>query len=329
MRLKTAFMHNPRIEPLLDGTIKTDGLEFDWQLGHPATQFRHHLAENSCDLFEFSISDYMAVRDRPECAHLRWTAIPIFLQKAFLIFGLHANVRSGIRGLGDLKGKRVGLPDYPMAAGVWLRLLLRQLHGIHPADITWYNGRPRSKSHASVYGLDETPPPGITIVKLEEGMSLNDMLARGEVDIAFGDSQTVPITEGPEVRQLFSSPEQCRQLIVDFCQRTGTTPINHVLLAQEDLLAQNGGLATKVYDAFERSKQEAYRRAAKEAQRYLLFPQAEFARQAAVFGEDPFPSGLSANRSMLEMVADELLADGLVRQRPDIDSLLPEELRNT
>lgn len=327
MRLKIAFMHNHRLEPLIDGGVRAEDLAFDWDIGHPATQFKQHLTENAHDVFEFSIADYLISREKPECADLRWKALPIFLQKAFLFIGLHVNERSGIRSFADLAGKRVGVPDFQMTAALWMRIVLKHLYGIRPQDINWINGRPRSTSHGSVMGLDERPP-GVQLRKLEEGESLNEMLQRGEVDAAFGDSKIVPITTGANVRVLLT-PETALQLIADFYAKTGTTPINHTVMVQERLLAEHPELAMQLYELFERSKQEAYARAKRGAQAYLLFADEAFERQARIIGEDPYPSGMSANRRMLGMIAEQLLEEGLLQRRPDIDLLFAEPTRST
>ncbi|HZO76319.1 MAG TPA: hypothetical protein VFB60_29240 [Ktedonobacteraceae bacterium] len=65
MRLKIAFMHNPRLQPLLDHRVSSEEIAFDWEIGHPAALNLRHLTENPFDVFEFSLSGYLVVNDRP------------------------------------------------------------------------------------------------------------------------------------------------------------------------------------------------------------------------------------------------------------------------
>lgn len=320
MLLKIAFMDNPRLQPLLDGSIRPEGVEFAWEFGHPAALNLRHLTENPFDVFEFSLSGYLVVQDRPQWAHLGWTSIPIFLSKAFLPLELCVNNRSGISSWADLAGKRVGLPDYNMTASIWMRIMLRHLYGIQPADITWINGRRPHQRHSTMIGFHETPLHGVRLLELEEGTSLNELLRRGEIDAAFGDRQVAAISEGPDVRRLLN-PEQERQLIEDFARQTGAAPVNHTVVVQQRLLAQHPQLAGELYHAFEAAKQESYRRALQSAEAYLLFPQADFARQADTFGEDPYPSGLAANRVMLDMLSEQLVFEGQIQQRLPVENL--------
>ncbi len=325
MRLKVAFHKNPRIQPLVDGTVQVEGYELDWHVGHAATLHLWHLTENACDVFEFSISNFLITKDKPERAHLRWVAIPIFLMKAAMWLDLYVHADSGIQTFADLKGKRVGVPDYQMTAAIWMRIVLRELYGIRPQDIFWVNGRPPSQTHGE--GVTDHLAPGIELRRLAEGERLNDLLQRGEIDAAYGDSHAAAVSEGPKVRPL--APEIGRQVFIDYYAKTGMTPVNHVLLMQERLLEQDPTLPMRLYEAFERSKQVAYQRARDLAGGYLLFPELAFAENARWFGEDPYPSGLAANRRVLYAVADELLAEGLIQRRPDIDALFAPATRAT
>lgn len=329
MRLKTAFMHNPRLQPLLDNSVRSEEIAFDWEFGHPAALNLRHLTENPFDVFEFSLSGYLVVNDRPNWTHLGWTSLPIFLSKAFLPLELCVNEQASIRSWADLGGKRIGLPDYNMTASIWMRVILRQLYGIQPEDIIWINGRRPSQRHSTMIGFHEPPPlSGVQVQELEPGASLNEMLRRGEIDAAFGDYQVAPVDEGPSVHKLLNQ-EQARQLMMDFARKTGTTPVNHTVIVQRRLLAGQPQLAQALYDVFERAKQQSYERALQAAEAYLLFPGGDFAQQAAIFGADPYPSGISANRTMLEMLIEQLFSEGQLAQRPSIESLFAEATHHT
>ncbi|HLH21236.1 MAG TPA: hypothetical protein VK066_01840 [Chloroflexota bacterium] len=328
MQLKLAFHQNPRIQPLVDGTVPLDGYEMDWHVGHAAQLHQWHLQENACDVFEFSISNYLITKDKiaqGERTHLRWLAIPTFLLKAAMWLEFYVHADSGIRTFADLGGKRIGIPDYQMTAGVWMRIVLRELYGIRPQDIAWVNGRTAEHTHGE--GTTDNLAPGIELRRLQAGESLNDLLQRGEIDGAYGDSHAAAVTAGPNVRLL--PLEIGRQTFRDFYAKTGMTPVNHILLMQERLLEHDPALPRKLYDTFERSKQVAYERARQAAEAYFLFPELTFADAAAEFGADPFPPGLATNRGMVQAVIDELLDEGLIRQPPAVDSLFAPGVRDT
>jgi len=328
LRLKGAFSPNPLLEPLLDGTIQIPGVDIQWQFGPPGDLHLMNLTENACDIFEFSLSNFMITRDRPsERERLQWTALPIFLTKAFLWLDFYVHIDSGITSLADLRGKRVGLPDYHMTAAVWMRIVLKELYGIRPGDIEWFNSRPPGVSHGKNIG--ETLAPGIILTRANRSGELEDKLQRGELDAAFADRITIAaLARVPSVRPLFG-PGEAAQVMGAFRRKTGLTPVNHVLILQQHLVDRYPDLAMQLYTAFERSKQEAYERARRSAAGYLLFAKDVFTQQAAVFGDDPFPSGLAANRNMLATLARASLDEGLLTSMPDIDMLFCEVTRST
>ncbi|MFM9971213.1 MAG: hypothetical protein ACKVQK_22695 [Burkholderiales bacterium] len=138
MKLRLSFERNPRNERLLDGKVGVEGIEFDWQGGDPGAAFLHLLVHNDFDVFEFSISHYMYTRTLPNPAYQGWIMLPIFTSKpVFLYRNLFLRAASGVSSLADLKGKRIGIPDFTMTGAVWLRIILRELYGIAPQDIAW------------------------------------------------------------------------------------------------------------------------------------------------------------------------------------------------
>ena len=132
-----------------------------------------------------SLSELAISRERGEGTRWQWSALPVFPAKAFLWFGLYVNSEAGIQGIQDLRGKRVGVPDYAMTAALWFRSFLRELHGIRPQDISWYVGRTKQFSHGALVGLDQHPPTGVTLKWLTEEETLDRMLDSGDLDAAY------------------------------------------------------------------------------------------------------------------------------------------------
>jgi len=323
MRLNIAFSHNPRLQPLFDGSIQPEGIELNWHVDHLTALFLQHLKNNAFDVFEFSLSGYIVAKERAAWTHLGWIALPSFLSKTFWPLELLVNAQSGIRTWADLAGKRVGVPDFNMTAAIWLRIMLKHLYGIRAEYITWFNGRRPSQRHSAVVGFNH-PPSGVILHELEEGSSLDDLLARGEIDAAFGDgAYMVPIHEGQHVHRLLSSA-QALQTLRNFMLQTGATPVNHVVVIQEKLQEKQPCIARVIYDVFEAAKLEAYRRARQASGAYLLLPEHDFAQQAAVFGGDPDPSGIQTNRKLLELLIEQLTSEGQLRQHVPIERLFAE-----
>jgi len=328
--LRVGFSPNPRLQPLIDGEVSIPGIELIWEFFNPGELFLKQLRENVFDLFEFSLADFIVTRSRPQFADLGWDAIPIFLSKPIgPLMSLHGNVRSGVRSLADLAGKRLGVPDYGMTAAVWTRIMLRVLYGIQPQDVTWYNGRPPSQRHGRLLDIDSQPANGVRLINLDDGSStLGEMLECGEIDAAFGSAFGAPVAESENVRCLATS-DSLLELLSRLQARANLTPINHTLAIKRRWLLDEPDVAMSIYQAFNTSKRIAYERARGAATAYFLFPQEAFAAQAATFGDDPYPCGLANTRPILETVAEQLCLDGLIPAVPDVDDLFAAAVRAT
>ncbi|MEA2639095.1 MAG: 4,5-dihydroxyphthalate decarboxylase [Chloroflexota bacterium] len=324
VKLRAAHSSNPRLQPLREGAVQAKGIEFEWETIPPQELFHHQLTQNDFDVFEFSISSYMMTRDRPHGpATWDWVGVPVFLSRAFLALNTFVNVDSGMETFADLKGKRFGIPDFQMTAGLWMRAMIEDLYGVRAQDVTWYVGRPPEASHGVALGLDQAPPSDVPIVWPQGEPRLGDLLIKGEIDAAYPDQHLV-ISESPTVRRLFS--DGGRQFVADFVRKDGFTPVNHTLLVQRRVVEEHPWVPEALFEAFEASKQEAYRR---DRATGLLFKGDDAEVQAGIFGADPYPSGLAANRAMLERGAKQSLAEGLIHNPIDVDSLWAESLRNS
>jgi hypothetical protein len=77
----------------------------------------------------------------------------------------------------------------------------------------------------------------------------------------------------------------------------------------------------ELFRLFSESKQTAYDREARRGPAYLYFAGATPASQATIYGEDPFPFGISRNRSMLEMLFRTSYEEGLTRKPATIENV--------
>ena len=195
------------------------------------------------------------------------------------------------------------------------------------ADLKWFVGRSRTHSQGVLLGIDEKPLPNIRMRWLYEAGALDRLLRTGQLDAAFAtDEEPIDVLD-PVLRPLF--PDGGRALVGDFFARRGFEPVNHTVLLRRPLAEEHPWLPEALYAAFEASKQEAYRR---DPSTRCIFPvqdAQDAAEQRERFGEDPFASGLAANRDMLVMAAQQSVLEGTIRELPRIDDLFHPAVRAT
>jgi 4,5-dihydroxyphthalate decarboxylase len=334
LKIKVGLTKNPRFEPLIDGTVKSAKLDLDVLVTTPPELFYRNLKDDEFDVFEMSLSEYLITRERAQGGRWQWSALPIFPAKAFVWLGAFVNTEAGIAELSDLRGKRVGVPDYVMTAALWMRIFLRELCNIQPHEISWFIGRIPELSHGGMLGVNTQPPARVNLTWLTAAQTFDVMLDRGEIDAAYGFAPRhdpklftlnmdryggTPLEGNPRLGKLF--PDGGREVVEAFFLKTGIVPANHVIVAQRRLLDENSWLAGEIFRLFSESKQAAYERTAFGSPPYLYFESNDRKTQAETFGDDPYPFGVSRNRKMLEMLFGNSHAEGLTRNLAKIDSV--------
>jgi len=349
LRLVIAFSDNLRVWPLIDGTVKPQNIELDFIITPSSERHYRNLKYDEFDVSEMSMSHTLVAKERSDGTKWDWSALPVFFTKIFPFSDFHVSTASGIEHLNDLRGKRVGVPDYQMTAALWMRAMLKELHDIDPKDITWYNGRTRELSHGAVFGQEQSSPPGIVPNWLTEDQTLDVMLAQGELDAALflelaahGEMPSsrfqrvfvtkdryggTPLTGNPRIRRLFE--DSGRQVHIEYYQRTGVIPANHFVIIQGRLLREHPWVALELYKAFQRAKEMAYEKARELRWGYLMFEGKDFGEQAATFGEDPYQLGIRANRRMLETLFRSSFEQGLTKKLARIEEIFCPSILDT
>jgi 4,5-dihydroxyphthalate decarboxylase len=191
-----------RIRAIRDGTVKVDGCAVTYHVVEPNQLFVRNLKAQEFDVSEMSFSTYIALRDQ---GNAHYTAIPVFLSRAFRHSAIFVRTDRGIASPADLKGKRVGTPEYFTTMLVWMRGLLSDEYGIMPSDLRWRLGPleqaarqppPPADRGAALGTAASSPSPqpksvvagsvaDIEIEAIPAGKTLAGMLADGELDAVF------------------------------------------------------------------------------------------------------------------------------------------------
>ncbi|GAB7389162.1 ABC transporter substrate-binding protein [Bacillaceae bacterium] len=316
LKLSFACWDYDRIRALTDGTVQPKGIELNW-LNMPVEEtFWRMMRHQEFDVSELSLSSYLIARDR---GYPKFTAIPVFMSRFFRHSGIYINVHSGIKEPADLRGKRVGIPEYQLTACLWIRGYLHHDYGVPASDILWFTGGQEKPGRIEKVRLDL--PPEIKIESIGPDKTLNEMLDSGELDAFIGPRAPSCFLNGsPNVRRLFPNYVEVEK---DYYRRTGIFPIMHVVAIKDEILEQHPWVAANLYQAFVEAKNKVYEGFNQTAALKVTLPWLvnEIERTKELMGEDFWPYGLEKNRKTLEAAVQYSYEQGLIKRKLAVEDL--------
>jgi 4,5-dihydroxyphthalate decarboxylase len=297
--------------------VRAQGIEPVWSiLGHHEI-FARFTANREWDVAELSIAKFAAQITRPDADIV---ALPVVCSRLFRFGAFYVNRKSGIKAADDLRGKRIGSPEWAHSAAVYMRGWLQDEVGVRLDEVEWFQAG--ANAAGRVEKVELSLPAGVRLTRVAD-RSLSDLLADHEIDCALIARPPTCFLDGhPDVERLFRDYEQ-REL--DFYQRTGVWPIMHILAMQRRVLDEHPWAARNLYNAFLESKQRSVERLLDPAvSRYPLPWLPAYARRMAdLFGGDPFPYGVDANRATVEQLLRYAHQQGIAHRLATADEVFP------
>lgn len=315
LRLSVAVGDYDRTRPLVDGTVSIDAVDPQFMLLEPEEIFFRAFRHADFDITELSMSSYSL---KAAAGTSPYVAVPVFPSRAFRHTSIYVRT-DRIKTPADLKGKRVGVPEYQLTANVWVRLFLEEDHGVCPADITWVRGGYEQPGRVEKINL--ALPPDVRLESVPEGATISGLLASGELDAVIGPRAPSCFRDRhPYVDYLYPDPQRAA---ADWFRRTRMFPIMHLLGIRRTLAEAHPWLPYAVVKAFEQSKTVALDRLGDTSATKVTLPfvEEQLGAARALMGEDFWAYGLEPNRHVLERFLRQHHAEGLSSRL-----LSPEEL---
>ena len=281
-----------------------DGIDIRYTTAPLREVFVKMLNERCYEACEFSLSNYLMLKDRgAEWLH----AIPVFPYRAFRHSTLYVRKDSQLREPSELRGKRIGVPDFSMTAAVWTRGILADQYQVQWQDLHWIvSGKQRFAALQ-----------GVALETVDD--DLETMLIDGRIDAL--------LTPQAADDQKPAGERKLRSLIADaqveeevYLRKFGIYPINHVVVIRSDVLRRHRGLPRVLFDAYEQAKTRAYARQL--GTTLMPWGARHWKRTFDLFGGDPLPYGLNEiNRNVVARLAKHLYDQKLIARIADVSAL--------
>jgi len=196
--------------------------------------------------------------------------------------------------------------------------------------VHWYMERTEELSHGGATGF--TPPAGISFQRIPPDKSMASMLVNNELDAAainspwknmpnvIGRSHRIPGSDGDwsKVKPLFTDrmAEGAR-----FFKKWGFLPVNHAYTIRGDIYKRYPWVAFNLYTGFVKAKEHFNAKLVDSIPSALFFGREYLAMTQGMFGNDPYPYGVKANRKMLETLIDFSHEQGLTSKKMKVEEL--------
>jgi 4,5-dihydroxyphthalate decarboxylase len=305
-----------RTRAIMDGRVKVEGCAVTYLPLYPEEIFHRAFKFEEFDVSELSFSSYLRTVAAGTSAYV---GIPAFVSRIFRHSGIYVRTDAGIRTPADLRGKRIGLPEYQITAVVWMRGMMQHEYGVKPSEIHWRNGGQEEPGRGERTPLK--PISGLDLKPLDPGQTLVGMLRNGELDALFTARAPSSFLKGePHIARLFSNTRAAEQA---YYKKTGLFPIMHLIGIRKTLVERYPWLAVSVYKAFCEAKALAMidLRDVNALMVTLPWLEAETNETIAVMGHDFWKYGVHENQPEIAALTQYVHEQGLTDRKVGVEEL--------
>ncbi len=312
LNLSVAVGDYDRNRPLIDGAVQIDGVDPVFMKLYPEEIFFRAFRSEDFDICECSLSSFTVKTAAGNCPYV---GVPAFVSRMFRHTSMYCRT-DRIEKPQDLKGKKVGLPEYQLTANVWARAILEDDFGVKPSDIHWvrggieHTGRPEK--------ITIKLPDGVRLDNAPEGKTISQLLLEGEIDGFM--APRAPAVQAENIGWLFRDPVAAAK---DYYKRTGIFPIMHLIGVRRTLAEKHPWLPAAVLKAFEQSKAAAMAHLWDTSATKVTLPFIEerVAEARELMSDDYWPYGVEANRKTLETFLRHHHSQGLSSRLVKVEEL--------
>ena len=316
LKLKAGCGAYDRTWPLIAKAIEIDGVNLDWEIMPPEAAFLRGMVHGEFHLSEMSFSTYLLQLSRGENLY---TAIPVFPSRAFRHSAIYVRSDAGIERPEDLKGRRIGVPEWQLTANVWVRGILSDEYGVKVEGVDWLVGDIDKTGREEKVRLEL--PPHIRLTPIGADETLWSLMTQGKLDAIVAPRAPRALEDGdPRIRRLFADTRTAEQA---YYAKTGIFPIMHLLGIRNDVLNENPDLPAKLFAGFERARRHAVEEMGQVAYFYNMLPWLvdHLAETKRIMGEDWWPYDIEPNRKVLETMCRYASEQGTSARRMQVEEL--------
>lgn len=312
-----------RVRPLMDGRVKVEGCDVNYVVVNLEECFHRAWYHQEFDVTELGLSGYYVAisRGSGNFGLSPYVAIPVHLSRSFRASAIYARTDRGIETPADLRGKKVGVPEYQITAAVWARGFLSDTYGVRTEEMNWFQGGMDNPGRQDKW--PNNLPAGFPLQPIGSSETLNQLLEEGKIDaIVCPRTPRAYKARNGSVRRLFEDFETVEKA---YYQKTNIFPIMHLVGIRREIYEKHPWIARNLYQAFCEAKRitqdELFETAALRIGLPWLVSSAEGARK--ILGDDIFPYGYENSLPTLKAMSRHLIEQHIAVRPVDPEELFP------
>ena len=320
--LTAAFCDSDHMRDLVMGRVVPEGIDLTC-LNPPVEEiFYRFLMHQEWDVSELSFAKYVSLRAKGDD---RFIALPIFPSRMFRHSSLYVRSDCPLKKISELKGRKIGIPEWAQTAAVYSRGFLVHQYGLDLKDVDWVQSGVNQAGRAEKVQVQL--PDGVNLTRITD-RSLNDMLLSGDLDAVLAARPPLAFSTGNgEVKRFFNN---CREVEAACYSETGIFPIMHVIAVRKEILDEHPWVARNLFTAFDEARRRSIERVLDLTASLVPIPWGnDFAREGkAIMGEDFFSYGIEPNRKTLDAFLQYAFEQGVCEKRLTAEEIFPKQLQS-
>ena len=321
VELTLAINDYDHVRDLVSGRVPVEGVRLRGLTLAIEEIFFRFTAFREWDASELSLGKFASLRAAGDESLV---GIPVFPSRVFRHSGIYVHADGGLSEPGELAGRRIGVPEWVVTAGIYTRGILAHEYGVPLGGVEWFQGGVNEPGREEL--VAPSLPKGITLTPVSD-RSLEDMLVAGDLDAIV--APRAPAGMSDPTRGIVRLVANHRAAETGYYERTGVFPIMHLVVIKAEVHERYPWIAGNLMRAFERAKRLSLERFDDVSASRFPIPWSWDALPSArkLLGDDPWPYGLELNRTTLDTFLGYAHEQGVCARRLAPEELFPESLR--
>jgi 4,5-dihydroxyphthalate decarboxylase len=323
VQLTMAVAEYDHLRDLAAGRVPIPGFDLKCLVLPVEKIFGRFIKQREWQVSEMSMGKYAALVSQGDRS---LSAIPVFPARLFRHHAIYVRADGPVHAPADLRGRKIGIPEWALTAVVYARAILMHEHGLLLSEIDWVQAgvnEPGGQEKVRV-----NVPDGIRLRAVADN-TLDAMLVAGEIDALIA-SEPPKSFAAPNsvIRRLFSDWREAER---HYWRTTGIFPIMHTVVIRADVLASYPGLPRALLAGFEEAKKRSFARLLGASNMQIPLPWLGAYAQdlLAEFGPDFWPYGFQKNLPTLRAFLRFAFEQGVCERAVEPEELFSSSVRDT